>query len=139
MLILKDRSIFCIEDNPQNRVVFQMALVRQGASVDFERWGAGTAFRIQAIPKVDLIILDLMLADTRNGFDIFDEIRALPKCNNVPIVAVSAMDPVIAIPKTLAKGFSGFIAKPIDAKLFPQQLAAIMCGEQVWFAGERSL
>ena len=83
--------------------------------------------------------LDLMLKDNVSGFDLYDEIRSLPKYADVPIVAVSAIDPSIAIPKTRAKGFSGFIAKPIDSHLFAKQIAALLEGEQIWYAGERML
>lgn len=138
-MILKDKRIFIVEDNMQNRLIFQMALIRQGASVDFERWGRDTLYHIQNTSRIDLIVLDLMLADGVSGFDIFDQIRALPKYNAVQIIAVSAMDPSIAIPKTRAQGFSGFIAKPIDNVLFPKQLASIIEGEKVWSVGERTL
>ena len=35
---LHDKHIFIVEDNLENRVVFQMALMKHGARVDFERW-----------------------------------------------------------------------------------------------------
>ena len=137
-MILKEKRIFIVEDNMQNRLVFQMSLIRHGASVDFERWGRDTLYHLQNLSRVDLIVLDLMLADDVSGFDIFDKIRALPKYNTVPIIAVSAMDPSIAIPKTRKQGFSGFIAKPIDATQFPKQIASIIAGEAVWSVGERT-
>jgi CheY-like chemotaxis protein len=138
MMLLKDKRIFIAEDNLQNRIVYQMTLMRHGANGEFERQGRGTLSYLQGMSHVDLIVLDLMLAEGISGFDICDQIRALPKFDHVPIVAVSAMDPSIAIPKTRMKGFVGFIAKPIDPNLFPKQLAAIMNGEQVWYAGERT-
>jgi CheY-like chemotaxis protein len=137
-MLLKDKHIFIVEDNMQNRVIFQMAFIRHGAVVDFERRGRETLARLGELAHVDLIILDLMLADGVSGFDLYDEIRALPKYAAVPIIAVSAMDPSMAIPKTLSKGFSGFIAKPIDNHLFPKQIAQIIEGEPVWYAGERN-
>ena len=138
-MILKDKRIFIVEDNMQNRLVFQMALIRHGASVDFERWGRDTMYHLQNVSRVDLIVLDLMLAEGITGFDIFDQIRALPKYDTVPIIAVSAMDPSIAIPKLKKQGFSGFIAKPIDNVQFPKQLASIIKGEHVWSVGERTI
>ena len=137
-MILKDKRIFIVEDSMQNRLVFQMALIRHGASVDFERWGRDALSRPQNVSRVDLIILDLMLADGITGFDIFDQIRKLPKYQSVPIVAVSAMDASIAIPKTQKHGFSGFIAKPIDNAQFAKQLASIIAGQAVWSMGERT-
>ncbi|MEP7285810.1 MAG: response regulator [Chloroflexota bacterium] len=139
MLLLKNKSIFIAEDNLQNRVIFQMVLIRHGALVEFERWGQDTLSRLSRSMSCDLIILDLMLADNLSGFDVFHQIRAVPRFAEVPIVAVSAMDPSIAMPKARIQGFAGFIAKPIDTYLFPQQLAKILEGEQVWYAGMRSL
>ena len=137
-MILKEKRIFIVEDNMQNRLVFQMALIRHGASVDFERWGRDTLYHLQNLSRVDLIVLDLMLAEGVTGFDIFDQIRGLVKYNAVPIVAVSAMDPSIAIPRLQKQGFSGFIAKPIDSHQFPKQLATVLSGETVWSVGERT-
>jgi len=137
-MILKEKRIFIVEDNMQNRLVFQMSLIRHGASVDFERWGRDTLYHLQNLSRVDLIVLDLQLAEGVTGFDIFDKIRGLPKYDSVPIIAVSAMDPSIAIPKTKKQGFSGFIAKPIDNTQFPKQIASIIAGESIWSVGERT-
>ena len=137
-MLLNGKHIFIVEDNPQNRVVFKMALVRHGASVDFERWGRDSVHQLRQTTQVDLIILDLMLAEGVTGFDVFDEIRQLPSCANTPIIAVSAMDAALAIPKVRALGFAGFIAKPIDNHLFPQQVARIIRGEQLWYTGQDS-
>lgn len=139
MMLLHGKHVFIVEDNTQNRVIFQLSLIRHGAKVDFERWGRHAIQRLESTAQVDLIILDLMLTDGISGFDIFDEIRAHEDFTKIPIVAVSAMDPAIALAKTQAKGFSGFIAKPINNRLFPQQIAQILNGETVWYAGERNL
>jgi CheY-like chemotaxis protein len=138
-MLLKGKRIFIVEDNSQNRVVFQMTLMRQGATIHFERWGTHTLFNLKSAPRIDAIILDLMLAHDISGFDIYDEIRAAPEFDHIPIVAVSAMDPSIAIPQVREKGFSGFIAKPIDNVLFPKQMAQIIMGENVWSIGERRI
>jgi adenylate cyclase len=70
-----------------------------------------------------------------SGYQIYDEIRAEPEFKDVPVVAVSAADPNTAIPQTRAKGFAGFIPKPIDDDLFPQQLLKILNSGQVWISG----
>jgi CheY-like chemotaxis protein len=134
---LKNKVIFIVEDNAQNRVVFQMALVTSGARVEFERWGAEAVSRLENLRRVDLIVLDLMLSNGVSGYDIFSEIRVLPKYDDVPIVAVSAAEPAVAIPKTRDLGFSGFIAKPIDDDLFPKQIDQVLSGQKLWYAGER--
>ena len=136
MLRLKDKLIFIVEDNPQNRVLFQMALVRHGAHLEFERWGQETVFRLQGFDKVHVILLDLMLANGVSGFEVCTQIRNAPKFARVPIVAVSAMDPAVAMPKARERDFSGFIAKPIAANRFADQIVRIIQGEQIWDVGE---
>ena len=48
------------------------------------------------------------------------------------MVAVSALDPAIAIPKAKQVGFTGFIAKPIDLETFGDQLIDVLTGRAVW-------
>jgi CheY-like chemotaxis protein len=137
-MLLDNKQIFIVEDNLQNRIIFQLALTRHGAQLHFEPWGSRALLQLQGLHQIDLIILDLMLANGVSGFDIFDQIRANPAFDSVPIVAVSAIDPSSAIPRTQQKGFSGFIGKPIDNELLPQQLAAVIDGEKVWYTGNRA-
>jgi two-component system, cell cycle response regulator DivK len=135
-MLLKGKCIVIVEDNLQNRVVFTMALRLHGAAIEFDRWGEDTLLRLSSFHQVDLIILDLMLPGAVTGYDLFTTIRHLPKYAAVPIIAVSASEPSAAMAKTRQHGFNGFIAKPIDTDLFPKQIANVIAGGSVWFAGE---
>ncbi len=137
-MTLQNSNIFFVEDNVQNRVIYQTVLMRYNVNVKFERLGRNALSVLQTMPRVDMIVLDLMLAQGVSGFDIYDEIRALPEYAATPIVAISAMDAAIAMSQAQAKGFNGFIAKPIDNRLLPHQLTAILNGEQIWHTGERT-
>jgi len=129
---LKDKHIFIVEDDMHNRVIFQVLLNQHGAQVYFEKSGRESLYRLRQLPHVELIILDLMLAEGYSGLDIFDEIRSIPEYDQVPILAVSATDPSIGIPQTQARGFSGFISKPIEKSQFAAQIDTVLKGEQVW-------
>jgi CheY-like chemotaxis protein len=132
-MILKDKKIFIVEDDMRNRVIFQMTLIRAGAHVDFERWEGTSIQRLRnSHNPVDLIVLDLMLPNNVSGFTIYDQIRSLERFASTPVVAVSAMDPSIALPKAIQKGLNGFIAKPIDTHQFPKQLLQVLNGDSVW-------
>src|SRR5688572_8100773 len=89
-MLLKGKRIFLTEDNLTNRSVIQLLLERDGAIFAFERWGLETTERLQKFAPVDIILLDLMLPNNVTGLDLFDQIRALPAFQHVPIVAVSA-------------------------------------------------
>lgn len=135
MVSLKDKRIFYIDDNPQNRVLVQLMLERHGAIVSFERWGGDDLLPLlEAFMPIDLILLDLMFPNHISGYDIFDRIREELTFAHIPIVAISAADPAHEMSKARAKGFSGFIGKPINLLQFPQQIAQLLEGEQVWYA-----
>ena len=119
-----------------NQIVFRMSLITQGAFVEFDQWGRDTIEKLDKY-NPDLIILDLMLPNGNSGYDVFKQIREYSEYDNVPIVAISASEPAFALPRTKSMGFSGFIAKPIDETLFPKQMAKILEGEEIWYAGER--
>jgi CheY-like chemotaxis protein len=134
-VLLQNRRIFVIEDNLENRFITRVILTEQGAHVEFDRWGRNVIKALHAFAPIDVILLDLMFPNGVTGFAVFDEIRKVPEFESVPIVAVSATDPSAAIPQAKQKGFAGFIAKPVDADLFPQQIARILNHEPVWHKG----
>jgi CheY-like chemotaxis protein len=133
---LTGKRIFITEDDTLNRMVYKMILGKAGAVTDFDRWGKETIWRIKVF-NPELIILDLMLPIGTSGFEVFSEIRKLPDFTHIPIVAISAAEPAFVLPKCQELGFSGFIAKPIEEELLPDQLLRLIEGDQVWYLGER--
>jgi CheY-like chemotaxis protein len=135
--LLDNKRIFVVEDNLENRIILQLALVKSNAILEFDRWGRDTLQRLSGFMPADLILLDLMLPHRISGYDIFDQIRQKSAFAHIPIVAISAADPNIAVPKCRQKGFAGFIAKPIDDDLFEEQLAMVLRGENVWYTAQQ--
>lgn len=135
--LLKGKRVLVVEDNPMNRAVFTIFFVNHEMNVIFDYIGQNTSQRLAGLHKVDLIILDLMLPAAVSGFDVYEEIRATPNYQDIPILIVSAADPMTAIPRAKSLGVNGFVAKPIDDELFPKQLEAILRGESVWYEGRR--
>jgi len=132
-MILQHKRIFIVEDNVANRAIQQLILEQHGAKTAIERWGVETVERLMAFRPVDVILLDLMFPNGITGYDIFDDIREHSEFAHIPIVAISASDPNDSIPKTKAHGFAGFIAKPINVVLFPQQILQVINKEPVWY------
>jgi CheY-like chemotaxis protein len=134
-MLLQKKRIFVVEDNLENRMIMRFLLTYHGAIVEFDMWGRTTVEKLRSFAPVDIILMDLMLPLGSSGYQITSEIRAHAELAKVPIVAVSASDPSQAIPLCRQKGFDGFIAKPIDDELFPQQILRILNHEPVWYAG----
>ena len=134
---LEGKRIFIVEDNATNRAIIQTILERHGVTIGFDRWGKDTCKRLHEFAPVDLVILDLMFPNNITGYDIFDSIRQLSQFRHVPVVAVSAADPSEAIPTAQARGFAGFISKPIDFVRFCHQIAEILDGNELWYTHQQ--
>lgn len=137
MMPLCGKRIFYIEDDVKNRAVVKTILEYARATVAFDSWGRIEVVhtRLESFLPVDLILLDLMFPRNVSGYAVFDAVRNDPLFAHIPVVAISASDPEIEVPKVRAKGFNGFIAKPINLHSFPNQIAALLQQEQFWYLG----
>lgn len=130
------KRIFIIEDNSVNRTVMEALFEARGAEIASEVWGRDFLEKMLAFAPVDLVLLDLMFPANISGYDIYDQIRQLREFEKTPIVAVSAAEPDINIPRAYRHGFAGFISKPIvDYELFVEQIETVLHGEEVWYGG----
>lgn len=138
-LILNGKRLLIVEDNVTNMAVYNAILRDSGAAIMQDFWNVDTLKLLAKTLPIDAILLDLMLRHGVSGYDIFDQIKARPDLAHIPIIAVSAAEPGIEIPKAKAKGFAGFIGKPIEPHLFPQQVADCIGGKSVWYSQTTSL
>lgn len=129
---LENKRIFIVEDDVLNLAVINRVLTHERAWI-FQNYNSiGIVVHVIQNLPIDLIILDIMLRRGINGFDVVKEFKSHPQTSHIPIVAVSSLDPEIAIPQAKESGFDGFISKPINARTFARDIAAIMYGEQRW-------
>lgn len=136
-MLLKDKTIFLVEDNPTNLAVIRMLLKKEGANVPFDPWGyrtvQGLLTALQNFPSgVDLILLDIKLPGATNGYEVLKAIRSMPGLQGIPVIAFTAADPDEEMPKAREAGFDGYISKPIDSAEFSKDLRLIIDGQPVW-------
>ena len=129
---LENRRIFLVEDNIGNQAITKTLLESHGAIVALHRSGQDVIAHLDKFYPIDLIVLDLMLPDGVTGYDILSAIRNQPKFDAIPVIAMSVVDRSEAIPQAKKRGFSGFISKPINFRIFPEQIARILAGETIW-------
>ena len=130
--LLDGKRIFLVEDNVRNVAVYSTNLRAHGARIYEDVFSYGIVLHIKDSLPIDLIVLDIMLRRGINGYDVYDQIRSEPDLKNIPIVAVTSLDPETEIPKAQQMKFDGFISKPINSRQFPKQLAAIIEGKNLW-------
>jgi two-component system, cell cycle response regulator DivK len=116
--------ILYIEDNLDNRELVSRVLQASGFIVHgVENGSRGLEFVAKQIP--DLILMDLQLPEV-DGYTITKEMRKMEKLSNTPIVALSANVLKEDREKSAAAGCDGFIHKPINVDLLPEQIQAYL-------------
>ena len=116
----KSPTILYIEDNFDNFKLVRRVLMVEG----FEVHGAinnheAFAFLEKSIP--DLILMDINLPQV-DGYTLAGQIQQQTTFADIPIIALTANVMKQDREKSLAAGCKGFIKKPIDVDLLPDQI-----------------
>ncbi len=112
--------ILYIEDNIDNRTLIRRILTVEGYELK-EAGNAGEALEILKSLCPDLILMDINMPDV-DGYTLTTQIRAMSSFENVPIVALTANVMRGDRERSLEAGCDGYIQKPIDIDLLPQQI-----------------
>lgn len=126
------KRIFIVEDNAGNGTIMKILLQAAGATVFVDRFAINTLQRIYEADKIDIILMDLMLPHGVTGYDIYDQLQQDPQLAHIPVIIVSASDPALEMNKARAKGFRGYISKPINNLNFAKMIGAVLNGHTVW-------
>ena len=112
--------ILYIEDNVDNRTLIRRILTAEGYELK-EAANASEALETLKILHPDLILMDINMPDV-DGYTLTTQIRAMPGFESVPIVALTANVMRGDRERSLEAGCDGYIQKPIDIDLLPQQI-----------------
>lgn len=107
-------TILCIEDNPDNMLLFQRVLEAAGYKLLHAKNGlAGLA--LAEAGGIDLILLDINLPDI-DGYEVARRLRksAQSELRTVPIIVVTANALKGDAQKAVEAGCNLYISKPID-------------------------
>ncbi len=113
-------TILNIEDNFDNRLLIRRVLMAEGYEV-VDAGNAGEGLEALKSLHPDLILMDINMPDM-DGYSLTARIRSLPGFESVPIVALTANVMRGDREKSLEAGCDGYIQKPIDIDLLPQQV-----------------
>jgi CheY-like chemotaxis protein len=119
------KTVLIAEDNPLNMKLAADLLQLNGFRPLKAADGESTLQLLESQP-VDLILMDINLPGL-DGFQLFSKIRADARFQRIPIVALTAMAMREDQQKIREFGFSDYIAKPIDTKLFVEKVRKLLC------------
>ena len=125
MANIAKKRILVVEDDPAVRGVITHSLENAGYVVsEAEHVLAGICAMVGA--GADLVLVDIGMPVV-DGFTLVRELKAHADTRHIPIVMVTGMDSAESRAEALAAGCVGFIAKPIDVRQFPKQIAQFLC------------
>lgn len=114
-------KILYIEDNFANRMLVSRILKVEDYEV-FEAEDGPTGIELAMKEKPDLILMDVNLPDI-DGYELTSKMREIPELANTPIIAMTANVMQGDREKSLNAGCDGYIPKPIDVDVLPDQIA----------------
>ena len=118
-----------IDDNTDNSTILAQLLLMEGIESTRVIEPIKLEKMLPSLPATAVVFLDLEMPKL-NGYEVFNQLRSTNGFQNIPIVAYTVHVSEINTARSL--GFHSFLAKPLDQDYFPQQLARILKGEQVW-------
>jgi two-component system cell cycle response regulator DivK len=118
-------TILIVEDSPDNMKLFRTLLELKGHTV-MPLTGGEELFETLTAQRPDLVLMDIQMPG-KDGFALLAELRA-SEFRDLSIVALTAHAMSGDRDKALAAGFDGYITKPIDIRLFPEQVANALAG-----------
>jgi len=118
--------ILVVEDNPDNMKTVR-ALLTETCTV-VEAVDGRTGVKQARVYLPDLILMDISLPVT-DGFTALAEIRADEGLCPIPVIALTARAMTGDREEILARGFDGYLSKPIDVDLFHQTIREALDGK----------
>lgn len=104
--------ILVIEDDPDTQLGLKIRLQASGLDV-FQASDGSTAMTRVMKERPDVILLDLGLPGG-DGFSVLERLKRNAATEPIPVIVLSARDPVVHEPKALALGAAAFLQKPPD-------------------------
>jgi len=118
------QRILYIEDNLENRMLVRRVLQAEGYAI-LEAADGPSGVRSAVENRPDLILVDINLPDL-DGYEVTLRIRRNPDLARVPIIAMTANVMHGDRERSLAAGCDGYLQKPIDIDLLPEQIAQFL-------------
>jgi two-component system cell cycle response regulator len=119
---MSERSILIVDDNPSNLKLFSYLLSLPGYVVSTAA-NAEQALDVLGRLVPNLIIMDLQLPDV-DGLTLTRQLKADPRMQGVPIVAVTASAMKGDEEKARAAGVDGYMSKPVEKRAFRAMVAS---------------
>lgn len=101
-----------VEDNRDLARLFSDLLDVLGCKAEVE-WNAVAGLEKATALRPDIIFCDISMPGEKNGFDVAQEVRAMPELAHTWLIAVTGYDNAETYERALAAGFDRVFPKPV--------------------------
>lgn len=119
-------QVLVVEDEFDSLTVVSKILKFHGIQVVVAHHGGECMELLQDLSPT-LIVTDLAMP-MMDGWQTLAAVRANPRTQHIPVVAVTAYHSVDVAEEAINAGFDGYFAKPVDPRSFVQSLERIIAG-----------
>lgn len=116
--------LYIVDDEPLNRGFLGDFLLSLGFQVQ-EAESGHELLKLIEQQKPDAILMDLVMP-VMTGFDILEILQKDPELQKIPTIAISAEMEATQQKDCLKKGFTSFVAKPVNIQLIEEELHNIL-------------
>ncbi|MBA4406010.1 hypothetical protein C0389_01920 [bacterium] len=82
----------------------------------------------------DIVFMDIMLHDTKDGIQLVSELRSNPKYTSVPILILTTHDSTLVKERSLRAGADKFITKPVMVDQLTKIISAVLSQKRAHLA-----
>lgn len=118
---MHNNHILIIDDDPVIRLLTTQALRSAGFQTTAVKSGELGLESFQE-NEADAVLLDVMMPEGMNGFEVCTQLRNLPNGNNTPVLMMTGLDDMESINRAFECGATDFITKPINFPLLSHRI-----------------
>ncbi|HVF63822.1 MAG TPA: response regulator, partial [Casimicrobiaceae bacterium] len=121
--VLTGRRAMIVDDDMRNIFALSTLLEDRGMHIVAHDNGRAAVGSLKSGQSVDVILMDIMMPEM-DGIDTIREIRKIPACKDIPIIAVTAKAMKGDREKCMEAGAWDYLSKPVDTELMVGVLRA---------------
>ena len=127
----KDFTILVTDDNNENLRIVTLILISEGYMLALAQDGE-SALKIIEENKIDLILLDILMPGSLNGFDVCRRLKNNLKTKHIPVIFLSAQTNTENIVEGFKIGGNDYITKPFNKEELLARVGAHLKRENIF-------